>query len=96
MFEFKDLSFSYPGSGVKVLSHVNLTLHAGEHLSVVGLNGAGKTTMVKLLCRLYDPTEGEILMDGVNIKEYDYEEYMCKPIDIMKFDEIIKKLGLVG
>ena len=76
VFEFKDLSFSYPGSGVKVLSHVNLTLHAGEHLSVVGLNGAGKTTMVKLLCRLYDPTEGEILMDGVNIKEYDYEEYM--------------------
>jgi len=76
VFEFKDLSFSYPGSGVKVLSHVNLTLREGEHLSVVGLNGAGKTTMVKLLCRLYDPTEGEILMDGINIKEYDYEEYM--------------------
>ncbi|MDE6420792.1 MAG: ABC transporter ATP-binding protein/permease, partial [Lachnospiraceae bacterium] len=48
----------------------------GEHLSVVGLNGAGKTTFVKLLCRLYDPTEGEILLDNVNIKEYDYEQYM--------------------
>ncbi len=76
VFEFKDVSFSYPGSQVKVLSHVNLTLKEGEHLSVVGLNGAGKTTMVKLLCRLYDPTEGAILMDGVNIKEYDYDQYM--------------------
>lgn len=76
VFEFRDLSFSYPGSDVKVLSHVNLTLQEGEHLSVVGLNGAGKTTMVKLLCRLYDPTDGEILMDGINIKEYDYEQYM--------------------
>ena len=76
VFEFKDLSFTYPGSNVKVLSHVDLKLREGEHLSVVGLNGAGKTTMVKLLCRLYDPTEGEILMDGINIKEYDYEQYM--------------------
>lgn len=58
------------------MEHVNLKLKAGEHLSVVGLNGAGKTTFVKLLCRLYDPTEGEILLDNVNIKEYDYEQYM--------------------
>ena len=76
VFEFKDLSFSYPGSEVKVLQHVNLTIREGEHLSVVGLNGAGKTTLVKLMCRLYDPTEGEIRMDGINIKEYDYQEYM--------------------
>lgn len=76
VFEFCNLSFSYPGSNVQVLKNVNLTIHEGEHLSVVGLNGAGKTTLVKLLCRLYDPTEGEIRMDGINIKEYDYEQYM--------------------
>ena len=75
--EFKNVSFTYPGADVKVLDGVNVTLHPGEHLSVVGLNGAGKTTFVKLLCRLYDPTEGEILLDGVNIKEYNYNEYMA-------------------
>ena len=74
--EFRNVSFSYPNTDVKVLDKVNITLVQGEHLSVVGLNGAGKTTFVKLLCRLYDPTEGEILLDGVNIKEYDYNEYM--------------------
>ena len=75
-FEFKDVSFTYPGADVEVLKNINLTLTPGEHLSVVGLNGAGKTTLVKLLCRLYDPTKGAIYMDGVDIKEYDYEEYM--------------------
>jgi len=75
-FEFKNVSFSYPGSEVEVLKNINLTLTPGEHLSIVGLNGAGKTTLVKLLCRLYDPTEGAIYMDGVDIKEYDYEQYM--------------------
>lgn len=74
--EFRNVSFTYPGSGVKVLDGVSVTLGQGEHLSVVGLNGAGKTTFVKLLCRLYDPTEGEIFLDGTNIKEYDYNEYM--------------------
>ncbi len=76
VFEFKDVEFAYPGSDVKVLKGVNLTIEAGEHLSIVGLNGAGKTTFVKLLCRLYDPTGGEILMDGIDIREYDYESYM--------------------
>ncbi len=76
VFEFKNVSFSYPGSEVSVLKNMNLIIHEGEHLSIVGLNGAGKTTMIKLLCRLYDPTEGEILMDGINIKEYAYEAYM--------------------
>lgn len=74
--EFKNVSFTYPNTDVEVLKGVSVTLRQGEHLSVVGLNGAGKTTFVKLLCRLYDPTEGEILLDGVNIKEYDYNEYM--------------------
>lgn len=76
VLQFKDVTFSYPGSNIPVLKGINLTIKEGEHLSVVGLNGAGKTTMIKLLCRLYDPGEGEILMDGVNIREYDYEQYM--------------------
>ncbi len=74
--EFKHVSFSYPKTDRKVLDDVNIKITPGEHLSIVGLNGAGKTTFIKLLCRLYDPTEGEILMDGVNIKEYDYGQYM--------------------
>lgn len=74
--EFKNVSFSYPGTDVQVLKNTSITLRSGERLSVVGLNGAGKTTFIKLLCRLYDVTEGEILLDGVNIRDYDYEEYM--------------------
>lgn len=74
--EFRKVSFAYPRSETKVLDGIDLTLHPGEHLSVVGPNGAGKTTFVKLLCRLYDPTEGEILLDGTDIREYDYREYM--------------------
>ncbi len=74
--EFRGVTFAYPGTDKKVLDGVSITVAPGEHLSIVGLNGAGKTTFIKLLCRLYDPTEGEILMDGRSIKEYDYGEYM--------------------
>lgn len=74
--EFRNVKFTYPNTDVKVLDGINITLNQGEHLSVVGLNGTGKTTFIKLMCRLYDPTDGEILLDGVNIKEYDYKEYM--------------------
>ena len=74
--EFRHVSFSYPGTDKKVLDDISIRIAPGEHLSIVGLNGAGKTTFIKLLCRLYDPTEGEILLDGVNIKEYDYRQYM--------------------
>lgn len=73
--EFSHVSFKYPRSENYVLRDINITIKSGEHLSVVGLNGAGKTTFIKLLCRLYDVTEGEILVDGVNIKEYSDEEY---------------------
>lgn len=76
--EFRNVSFVYPGTDKKVLDGVNITVEPGEHLSIVGLNGAGKTTFIKLLCRLYDPTEGEILLDGRNIQEYDYREYMAQ------------------
>lgn len=73
--EFKNVSFKYPRSEKFVLKNINLKISYGQHLAIVGLNGAGKTTFIKLLCRLYDVTEGEILIDGVNIKEYSDEEY---------------------
>ena len=74
--EFRHVSFAYPKTDKKILDDISIKIAPGEHLSIVGLNGAGKTTFIKLLCRLYDPTEGEILVDGVNIKDYDYDMYM--------------------
>lgn len=74
--EFRDVSFRYPNTEVYALRHVNLKFKIGEKLAIVGRNGSGKTTFIKLMCRLYDPTEGEILLNGVNIKKYDYDEYM--------------------
>ncbi len=74
--EFRDVSFKYPASETYALRHVSVKFRIGERLAVVGMNGSGKTTFIKLLCRLYDPTEGEILLNGINIKKYDYDEYM--------------------
>lgn len=74
--EFRNVSFRYPASETYALRHVSMKLRIGERLAVVGMNGSGKTTFIKLLCRLYDPTEGEILLNGINIKKYDYDEYM--------------------
>lgn len=73
--EFKDVSFKYPRAESYVLEHVNITIRPNEHLSVVGLNGAGKTTFIKLLCRLYDVTDGQILVDGRDIRDYSKSEY---------------------
>jgi len=74
--EFKNVSFAYPNTERLVLKGINLTLSKNESLSIVGLNGAGKTTFVKLLCRLYEPTDGEILINGKPIKEISFEEYI--------------------
>ncbi len=74
-FEFKNVCFKYRGADTYALKNLNLTLKAGTRLAVVGLNGAGKTTFIKLLLRLYDVTEGEILLNGVNIKNYSKEDY---------------------
>ena len=73
--EFRDVGFRYPGQEKWALRHVNLTLEPGEKLAVAGENGAGKTTFVKLLTRLYDPTEGQILLDGVDIRALDIDAY---------------------
>ena len=74
--EFRNVSFKYPNTEAYALRNVNLKFRIGEKLAIVGMNGSGKTTFIKLLCRLYDPTEGEILLNGVNIQKYDYDEYM--------------------
>jgi ATP-binding cassette, subfamily B, bacterial len=73
-FEFKNVSFSYPGSSKKVLNNINFRLEPGERIALVGKNGQGKTTIVKLLTRLYEPTAGQILLDGVDIREYNLQD----------------------
>ncbi|WP_225442445.1 ABC transporter ATP-binding protein [Paenibacillus lycopersici] len=74
--EFRNVSFKYPGSEEYSLRNLSLKFRVGERLAVVGMNGSGKTTFIKLLCRLYDPTEGDILLNGINITKYQYAEYM--------------------
>jgi ABC-type multidrug transport system fused ATPase/permease subunit len=69
--EFENVSFAYPGKDKLVLKNINLKFRPGETVVLVGLNGAGKTTFIKLLTRLYDPTEGRILLDGKDLREYD-------------------------
>lgn len=75
VFEFKNVSYQYKGQEGYALKNLNLTLEAGKKLAVVGLNGAGKTTFIKLLLRLYDVTEGVILLNGVDIRKYKRDEY---------------------
>ncbi|WP_375460408.1 ABC transporter ATP-binding protein [uncultured Enterovirga sp.] len=72
-FRFEDVGFRYPGSATWALRHLNLTIRAGEVVALVGENGAGKTTIVKLLARLYEPSEGRILLDGRDLRDYDLE-----------------------
>lgn len=74
-FEFRNVSFKYKGQETYALKNLNLTFAAGQRLAVVGLNGAGKTTFIKLLLRLYDVTEGQILCNGIDIREFDRTEY---------------------
>lgn len=74
--EIKNLSFKYPNTNEWALRNINLKFNIGERIAIVGTNGSGKTTLIKLLCRLYDPTEGEILLNGIDIRKYNYAEYM--------------------
>ena len=73
-FEFRNVSFCYPGNSRMVVDHLDLHLRAGERVALIGENGEGKTTLVKLMTRLYDPVEGQILLDGVDLREYDLED----------------------
>jgi ATP-binding cassette subfamily B protein len=87
---FVNVSFKYPKTDVYVLKNLNLDFKVGSKLAVVGMNGSGKTTMIKLLCRLYDPTEGEILLNGIDIRKYDYDEYM------QLFSVVFQDFGLLA
>jgi ATP-binding cassette, subfamily B, bacterial len=72
-FEFRNVSFAYPGGGHLILNHFNFHLRPGERVALIGENGQGKTTIVKLLTRLYDPLEGQVLLDGIDLREYSLE-----------------------
>ena len=74
--EFKNVSFKYPGSELWALKNVSMKFKVGNRLAIVGENGSGKTTFIKLLCRLYDPQEGQILLNGIDIRKYNYRDYM--------------------
>jgi ATP-binding cassette subfamily B protein len=73
-FEFRNVSFHYPGSTRLILNQLNFQLHPSERVALIGENGQGKTTIVKLITRLYDPTEGQVLLDGVDLREYSLED----------------------
>ena len=94
-FEFRGVSFAYPGSDRQVLNGVSFRFDAEERIALIGENGAGKTTLVKLLARLYDPTAGAILLDGIDLREYDVDS-LRKEIgvifqDYMRYDMIAKE-----
>jgi ATP-binding cassette subfamily B protein len=74
--EFRNVSFHYPNNEELILKNVSMKVHVGKKMAIVGKNGAGKTTFIKLLCRLYDPTEGQILLNGIDIRKYNYQEYL--------------------
>ena len=76
--KMENVSFHYPGVKKDIISHMNLTIHSGEKIAVVGLNGAGKTTLVKLLCGFYDPDEGCVLLNGIDIRKFNRQEYYDK------------------
>jgi ATP-binding cassette subfamily B protein len=99
-FEFCNVSFSYPGSSRLVLSGLNFHLHPGERVALIGENGQGKTTIVKLITRLYDPTDGQILLDGVDLREYDLED-LYREIgvifqDFMKYEMTARENIAIG
>jgi ATP-binding cassette subfamily B protein len=81
-FEFRDVSFVYPGTEREVLKNLNFRLEPGERVAMIGQNGQGKTTIVKLMTRLYDPTGGKVLLDGIDLREYDIED-LCREIGVI-------------
>lgn len=99
-FEFRDVTFVYPGTKRHVLDNLNFRLEPGERIALIGQNGQGKTTIVKLMTRLYDPTAGRILLDGVDLRDYDIED-LCSQIgvifqDFMRYEMIARENIGVG
>jgi ATP-binding cassette subfamily B protein len=102
-FEFRDVSFAYPGSERQVLQRVSFHFDAGERIALIGENGAGKTTLVKLLARLYEPTGGAILLDGIDLREYDVDSLRGEIgvifQDYMRYDMLVREnigFGRIG
>ncbi len=99
-FEFRNVSFRYPGNSRMVLNGLNFHLHAGERVALIGENGEGKTTLVKLMTRLYDPVEGQILLDGIDLREYDlddlYREIGVIFQDFMRYEMTARENIAVG
>ncbi|MEZ5362994.1 MAG: ABC transporter ATP-binding protein [Bryobacterales bacterium] len=99
-FVFENVSFSYPGNERRVLDGLNFRLEPGQRVALIGQNGQGKTTIVKLLTRLYDPTAGRILLDGVDLREYDVED-LCRQVgvifqDFMRYEMSARENIAVG
>src|SRR3954454_18883037 len=99
-FEFRNVSFRYPGSPRLVLNQLNFVLRPGERIALIGENGEGKTTIVKLMTRLYDPVEGQVLLDGVDLREYDlddlYREIGVIFQDFMRYEMTARENIAVG
>jgi ATP-binding cassette, subfamily B, bacterial len=99
-FEFRNVSFRYPGSSRLILNKLNFHLHTGERVALIGENGQGKTTIVKLLTRLYDPVEGQVLLDGIDLREYEleslYREIGVIFQDFMRYEMIARENIAVG
>jgi len=99
-FEFRDVSFVYPGTQREVLKGLNFRLEPGERIALIGQNGQGKTTIVKLMTRLYDPTGGRIFLDGIDLRDYDVED-LCREIgvifqDFMRYEMTARENIAVG
>ena len=99
-FEFVDVSFQYPGTERLVLDRLNFSLEPGERIALIGQNGQGKTTIVKLITRLYDPSGGRILLDGTDLRDYDITD-LCKEIgvifqDFMRYEMTARENIAVG
>jgi ATP-binding cassette, subfamily B, bacterial len=99
-FEFRDVSFVYPGTERRVLYRLNFRLEPGERIALIGQNGQGKTTIVKLMTRLYDPTGGHVFLDGIDLREYDLED-LCREIgvifqDFMRYEMTARENIAVG
>jgi ATP-binding cassette subfamily B protein len=99
-FEFRNVSFHYPGSSRMVLENLNLVLRPAERVALIGENGQGKTTIVKLMTRLYDPVEGQVLLDGIDLREYDlddlYREIGVIFQDFMRYEMTARENIAVG